>query len=140
MALTVIKTSGVDLSSDSVTVETLYRGNLPIVCDDISTQFDGVKSVFQLRQNQASINNVVDSKDVQVTVNGQILAPYVTELRYPWIIEYESFKGFKIVGSNLYIPSAPEAGDTAVVMITNTSLAKQYRKYPYSAMSIAIGD
>lgn len=140
MALTVIKSTGTDFSSNTVTISTLYRGNLPIVCNDISTQFDGVKAVFTLRQDQTSINTVVDSKDVQVTLNGQILAPYVTELRYPWISEYDSYTGFRVNGSNLIIYNSPGVGDVAVVMITSTSQSKQYRRYPYSATSIALGD
>jgi hypothetical protein len=140
MALTVIKSTGTDFSSNTVTISTLYRGNLPIVCNDISTQFDGVKAVFTLRQDQTSINTVVDSKDVQVTLNGQILAPYVTELRYPWISVYDSYTGFRVNGSNLIIYNSPGVGDVAVVMITSTSQSKQYRRYPYSATSIALGD
>ena len=140
MALTVIKSTGTDFSSNTVTINTLYRGNLPIVCNDISTQFDGVKAVFTLWQDQTSINTVVDSKDVQVTLNGQILAPYVTELRYPWISEYDSYTGFRVNSSNLIIYNSPGVGDVAVVMITNTSQSKQYRRYPYSATTIALGD
>jgi hypothetical protein len=140
MALTVIKSTGTDFSSNTVTISTLYRGNLPIVCNDISTQFDGVKAVFTLRQDQTSINTVVDSKDVQVTLNGQILAPYVTELRYPWMSVYDSYTGFRVNGSNLIIYNSPGVGDVAVVMITSTSQSKQYRRYPYSATSIALGD
>lgn len=141
MALTVIPSSGVNLSSNSVTIDTLYRGNLPIVCNDISTQFDGVKAVFTLKQDQSSINTVVDSKDVQVTLNGQILAPYVTELRYPWFTEYDSYKGFRVKSDgNLIIYNAPDVGDQAVVMVTSTSKSIQTRRYPFSATTIALGD
>ena len=140
MALTVIKSTGVDFTGNTVTINTLYRGNLPIVCNDISTQFDGRDTVFPLKQDQTSINTVVDSKDVQVTLNGQILAPYVTELRYPWIAEFDSGKGFRVSGSNLIIYNAPAVGDQAVVMIIGTSKTKQTRRYPFSATSIALGD
>lgn len=140
MSLTVIKSTGTDFSSNTVTIGTLYRGNLPVICNDISTQFDGVKAVFPLLQDQTSINTVVDSKDVQVTLNGQILAPYVTELRYPWIAEYDSYTGFRIANGNIIIYNSPDLGDKAVVMITNTSQSKQVRRYPYSATTIALGD
>lgn len=141
MALTVIKSTGTDLSANTVTIGTLYRGNLPIVCNDISTQFDGVKAVFPLKQDQTSINTVVDSRDVQVTLNGQILAPYVKQLTYPWIVEYNSYKGFRVTSnSNLIIYNAPAPGDQAVVMITGTSQSVQTRKYPFSATTIALGD
>lgn len=141
MALTVIKSTGTDLSANEVTIGTLYRGNLPIVCNDISTQFDGRKAVFPLKQDQTSINTVVDSRDVQVTLNGQILAPYVKQLTYPWIVEYNSYKGFRVTSnSNLIIYNAPAPGDQAVVMITGTSQSVQTRKYPFSATTIALGD
>jgi hypothetical protein len=141
MALTVIKSSGVNLSANAVTIGTLYRGNLPIVCNDVSTQFDGVKAVFPLKQDQTSINTVVDSRDVQVTLNGQILAPYVKELTYPWIVEYDSYKGFRVSNNgNLIIYNAPTVGDQAVVMITSTSQSIQTRRYPFSATTIALGD
>ena len=141
MALTVIKSTGTDLSANTVTIGTLYRGNLPIVCNDISTQFDGRKAVFPLKQDQTSINTVVDSRDVQVTLNGQILAPYVKELTYPWIVEYDSYKGFRVTSNgNLIIYNAPAPGDQAVVMITGTSQSVQTRKYPFSATTIALGD
>jgi hypothetical protein len=141
MALTVIKSTGTDLSANTVTISTLYRGSLPIVCNDVSTQFDGRKAVFPLTQDQTSINTVVDSKDVQVTLNGQILAPYVKELRYPWIVEYDSYKGFRVTSTgNLIIYNAPDVGDQAVVMITNTSQSVQTRRYPFSASTIALGD
>ena len=143
MALTKIKSTGTDLSSGAVpvTIGTLFRGSLPIVCNDVSTQFDGRKAVFPLKQDQTSINTVVDSKDVQVTLNGQILAPYVKELTYPWIVEYNSYKGFRVTSNgNLIIYNAPAPGDQAVVMITNTSQSVQTRKYPFSATTIALGD
>jgi hypothetical protein len=141
MALTKIKSTGTDLSANTVTIGTLFRGSLPIVCNDISTQFDGRKAVFPLKQNQTSINTVVDSKDVQVTLNGQILAPYVKELTYPWIVEYNSYKGFRVTSNgNLIIYNAPAPGDQAVVMITGTSQSVQTRRYPFSATTIALGD
>ena len=141
MALTVIKSTGTDLSANTVTIGTLYRGSLPIICNDISTQFDGVKAVFPLKQDQTSINTVVDSRDVQVTLNGQILAPYIKELTYPWIVEYDSYKGFRVTSTgNLIIYNAPAPGDQAVVMITGTSQSVQIRKYPFSATTIALGD
>ena len=141
MALTVIKSTGTDLSANTVTIGTLYRGSLPTKCNDISTQFDGRKAVFPLKQDQTSINTVVDSRDVQVTLNGQILAPYVKQLTYPWIVEYNSYKGFRVTSnSNLIIYNAPAPGDQAVVMITGTSQSVQTRRYPFSATTIALGD
>ncbi len=140
MALTTIKSTGTSFTSGNITVTTLYRGNLPLVCDDISGYFDGLTSVFPLKVDQAYINTVTDSKDVQVVVNGQILRPYVTEQTWPFMIEYSLYKGYRVVGANLIIYNALDAGDTATVTVVSTSATAQTRKYPYSAASIALGD
>lgn len=141
MALTVIKSTGTDFLANTVSVTNLYNGNVPpIVCNDISTQFSGTDSVFPIQIEQTTITNIVDSKDVTVALNGQYLAPYVTEIRWPWHTPYDSFKGFRVSGSNLIIYNAPGVGDTAVVTITNTSKGVQTRKYPFSASTIALGD
>jgi hypothetical protein len=87
-----------------------------------------------------TISTVVDSKDVQVSLNGFLLAPYVTTYSWPWIVEYDSFKGFRVSGSNLIIYNAPGIGDQATVIIASTSASKQYRRYPFSATTIALGD
>jgi hypothetical protein len=118
----------------------MYRGNLPLVCNDITGYFDGDRTVFPLKQEQDYINSITDSKDVQVVINGQILTPYVAENRLPWIIEYDSYRGYRVVGANLTIYNAPDPGDTAVVTVVSTSSAAQTRRYPYSASSIALGD
>jgi hypothetical protein len=141
MALTVIKSSGTNFVGNNVNVATLYGGNIPpIVLNDISTQFDGVKAVFTLKQDQTAISTVVDSKDVQVTLNGLVLAPYVTQRTWPWITPYDSYKVFRVSGSNLIIYNPPGVGDQATVTIVSTSAGTQYRRYPYSATTIALGD
>lgn len=154
MSLTTIKPSSTDFSIGNlgnVTANNITTGNItvtggifgtnfPLVLNDISPQFDGRKTVFQLRINQDSINTVVDSKDLQVSLNGQILAPYVKEQRFPWICEYDSYIGYKVNGANLIIYNAPNPGDKCVVIYTNVSQTAQVRKYPYSASTIALGD
>ena len=141
MALTVIKSSGTNFTGNTVNIATIYGGNIPpIVLNDISSYFDGAKAVFTLQQDYTTISTVVDSKDVQVTVNGQILAPYVAQITHPWITPYDSYKGFRVVGSNLIIYNAPAVSDQATVTIVSTSSSKQYRKYPFSATTIALGD
>ena len=112
----------------------------PIVVNDISNQFDNVSNVFALRQDQSLINSIVDSKDLEVVIDGQRLAPYVDEYRYPWITPYDSYKGFRVRGAYLTIYNAPAVGSSAVVVVQATSKARQKRKYPYSASSIAFGD
>lgn len=140
MALTTIKSTGTDFTANTVTINTLYRGSLPQVCNDISGYFDGVTCVFPLKVDQDYINTVTDSKDVQVVVNGQTLSPYVAQQTWPWTVEYSLYKGYRVVGANLIIYNAPDAGDTATVTVVSTSAQAQTRKYPYSASTIALGD
>jgi hypothetical protein len=141
MSLTLIKSTGTNFTANTVSIATNYNGNIPpIVVNDISTQFNGSTAVFALKQDYNTISGVVDSKDVEVAINGQYLAPYVTELRWPWITPYDAFRGFRINGSNLIIYNAPGVGDTAVVKIVNTSQTVQKRRYPFSASTIALGD
>ena len=147
MALTTIKISAVgttttaNLSIGNVTYTGgLFNSNVPLVLNDISTQFDGRKTVFQLKVNQTSINTIVDSKDVQVIINGQILAPYVNELEYPWIGTYDSFKGYRIVSGNITIYNAPNYGDQCVMIVRSTSQSVQTHRYPFAATTIILGD
>lgn len=112
----------------------------PIVANDISMQFDGVTAVFELKQDQTLINNIGDSKDLEVVINGQRLAPYVAEIRYPWITPYDSFKGFRVVGSNLIIYNPPSIGSSSYITVRSSSTTQQTRRYPFSAATIALGD
>ena len=106
-ALTV--TGGVGIGGNINFGGNLYQNGIlfavadPIVVNDISTQFDGVNTVFALRQNQTSINTIVDSKDLEVVINGARLTPYVKQQTYPWLVDYDSFRGFRVSGSNLII-------------------------------------
>ena len=140
MALTTIKSTGVDFTANTVTVGTLYRTNLPLVCNDISNYFNGLTTTFPLLVDQNYINTVTDSKDVQVVVNGQVLSPWIAQQTWPWTVEYTLYKGYRVVGANLTIYNAPDAGDQATVTVVSTSANAQVRKYPYSAATIALGD
>lgn len=112
----------------------------PYVVNDISMQFDGVTAVFELKQDQTLINNIGDSKDLEVVINGQRLAPYVLEIRYPWFTPYDSFKGFRVVGSNLIIYNPPTIGSSSYITVRSSSNTQQTRRYPFSAATIALGD
>jgi hypothetical protein len=112
---------------------------VPIVLNDISQQFDGYKTVFALKQDQTSISTIVDSKDLEVIINGLRLSPYVTSLTYPWLTPYDSFRGFRVSGSNIIIYNAPYLGDSASLIYWPASIAVQKKKYPYSAATIAFG-
>jgi hypothetical protein len=140
-ALVVVGGAGV---SGNLTVGgSFFQGTLPSVLNDISPQFDSAKTVFALRLDQTNINNIMNSADVEVVVNGRRLVPYVTELRYPWLTPYDSYRGYRVSSGsngNLIIYNAPETGDQAMVTIVSTSAAVQTRRYPYSATTIAFGD
>jgi hypothetical protein len=89
---------------------------------------------------QDYINTIADSRNLQVSVSGQYLAPFVTTQTFPWITEYDSFRGFRLRGSNITIYNPPDAGEQAVVTIVSNNSTVQTRKYPYSATTIALGD
>lgn len=119
------------------------KSNFPLVLNDISNQFDGLKAVFPLLLDQTSatsVYSIVDSKDLEVVVDGKRLLPYITEIRYPWITPYDSYSGFKYYNGNVIIYNAPSIGAQAMVSIINTSITKQTRRYPYSATTVALGD
>jgi hypothetical protein len=145
MALTQIKSTGTDFSANAITVNqatitTLYRGSLPQTCDDISNYVDGTRNIFALTVGQNYINTVTDSRDIQLTINGTIQNPYIAEQRLPWIIEYDSFRGYRVVGANIIIYNPPDPGDQVTLTQTGTSATTQTRQYPYSATTIALGD
>jgi len=130
----------------TVYADKIITTSLPLVLNDISNQFDGVKHVFVLRTDQTDItaNNITDSKNLEVIVDGLRLAPYVKQNTYPWLTPYDSYRGFRVVATttsaNVIIYNAPVAGDQGVLTIINSSLTVQTRKYPYSATTIALGD
>jgi hypothetical protein len=119
----------------------------PIVVNDISTQFDGTKSIFELRVDQDYIGTVVDSKDLEVIVNGSRLTPYVAEIKWPWFSPYDSFQGFRVLNGvsepntvKLALYNAPFIGDSASVIKRAQSSSQQQRRYPFSVSTIALGD
>lgn len=132
------------LTTASVITVTPFQS---IMVDSVSQQFDGIRSVFDLRVDQQYINSIVDSKDAEVVLNGEYLTPYVDELRWPWFTPYDSHRGFRIVNGittsssvQLIIYNAPYIGDSASVIIRTQSTARKKRKYPFSAATIALGD
>jgi hypothetical protein len=141
MSLTLVRSTGTDFTGNTVSISTNYGGNVPpIVLNDISNYFDGQTSIFPLIQETTSINTFIDSKDIMVTINGMVLAPYVKEIRYPWMVDYDSYRGYKVVGSNLVIYNAPDPGDRATVIIIGQSQTQQTRRYPFSPATIGLGD
>jgi hypothetical protein len=157
MSLTQITTGGVDplitFTANTIYVGAIFysngtpfiggSGNLPVVLDDISSRADGNTSVFNLTQDTAIINtDIMDSKDLQVVVNGSILPPYVAEQRWPWIVEYDSGfgSGFRTKGNVIIFYNPPETGDIVTMTQVSKSTSIQTRKYPFSASTIGFGD
>jgi len=128
----------------TVYANNIVTTNIPLVLSDIGNQFDNLKCVFNLTVDQANVTNIVDSKNLEVIVNNIRLSPYVKQITYPWILDYDSYRGFRVVSSNtsssLIIYNAPAPNDQATVTIINNSLVAQTQKYPYSAATIALGD
>jgi hypothetical protein len=116
----------------------------PTVLNDISNQFDGVKNRFALMTDQTAVTSIIDSKNLEVIVNGLRLAPYINEQRYPWFTPYDSYRGFRVksIDNALYviIYDAPETGSQAILTIINSQSSTQTRKYPFTAATVALGD
>lgn len=112
------------------------------VLDDVSNQFDSDKCVFNLRLNQAILGNsyIVDSKDLEVTVDGRRLEPYVNQNAFAFLPTYDSYKGFRVRENRLIIYNAPEVDSKATVIVRKNSSTKQIRRYPFSATTIGLGD
>jgi hypothetical protein len=111
-----------------------------IVPDDISGQFNGLSSVFSLNKNQKLLYNITDSRDAEVIVSGKRLTPYIKEIRYPWISEYDGYRGFRIKNGNLILFYPPKPGEQAMITIRTISPSETTRQYPYSASTIALGE
>jgi hypothetical protein len=131
---------------DKANTGTTSSTTLPLILNDISNQFTGSKSVFTLFTDQTNItsSDVVDSRNMEVIVNGLRLAPYIKQNTYPWLTPYDSFIGFRVVSdantANVIIYNSPAPTDQAVLSIINKATNVQTRKYPYSATTIALGD
>ena len=141
-------TGGAGIGGNLYAGGSIYATNLsPVVLNDVSTQFDGVKTVFALKLDQTDINTIVDTKDLEVVLNGMRLVPYVDILSYPWLTPYDSFKGFRVItvgtiasANYLIIYNAPYIGDSISLIMRSSSTTKQKKKYPYSATTVALGD
>ena len=138
-----IVSNGIEIVT-SVRANNVVTATQSVVLNDITNQFDNLKCVFNLTSEQSNVVNIMNSRNLEVVINGAKLAPYVTEIRYPWLIPYDSFKGHRVVSSNtssqLVIYNPPAPGDQAILTLINSSSASQNRRYPYSAATIALGD
>lgn len=112
----------------------------PLICDDISPLFDGLTMTFTLRVSGVAINTVVDSKNVQVLVNGQIQRPYISERIFPWLLDFAPSGFYRVVGSSIIFYNPPAFGDTCSLIITTAATYRQTQTNFYSAKTIAFGD
>ena len=115
--------------------------DVPLVLNDVSNQTNGLKAVFQLKTNQTLYTGIVDSKNLEVIVNGQRLSPHVTQVTYPWFSTYYgSWPGYRVSGSNVIIYNAPDKGSRVSLTVLNKSTTKQTQRYPFLPTTIVLGD
>lgn len=112
------------------------------ILDDVSQQCDADRCVFELRQNSTSLSfsTVIDSKDLEVSINGIRLEPYIGQNAFAFLPTYDSFKGFRVRENRLIIYNAPEINSKVTVNLRKVSTSKQIRRYPFSATTIGLGD
>jgi len=117
--------------------------NSGVILNDISNQFDGITRHFELRLEQNAINTITNSKDLEVVVDGLRLSPYIARYTWPWLMVYDSFKGYRVrtFDSQNYITiyNAPDAGSNALLILRSFS-TPQTSRYPFSAATVALGD
>jgi hypothetical protein len=133
---------GTGLSIDGSGVVSASGVSIPVILDDVSGLADAYTSVFTLKiaGTQVSTTYIVDSKDLQVTVDGRRLQPYTDTQNFVFMPSYDAYKGFRVRENRLIIYNAPEVGSQISVIAQPTSTTKQIRRYPFSATNIGLGD
>lgn len=104
---------------------------------------DSNNCVFILRQNQTalSITDIKDSKDVEVTVDGEQYSAYASQRAYAFMPIYEvDSRTFRVRENRLIIYNAPDTGAKISVVVRKSSTAPYIRRYPFSAATIGFGD
>ena len=100
--------------------------------------------MFDLKNDQTLISStyIVDSKDLQVTVNGQTLVPYVSNGVGPWIPAYDNAgsNSFRVRGNQLIIYNAPDVRSQVTIILQKTASSAQVNRYPFKPTTIALGD
>jgi hypothetical protein len=137
------------ISANTIIANTIISTSYPTVLDDITNQFDNTTAVFRLTVNTANVTTITDSKNLMVAVGGQMLAPYVQPITWPFFPEYDSWRGFRVrnsppgsgnvvVGSNIIIYNSPAIGSDCSLTIINNSATVQTRRYPFAPTTIAL--
>ena len=140
-------TASRDLSLASSASATTASG-LPIspktILNNISPQFSAANSHFALRLEQDAVVNIGDSKDLEVVIDGLRILPYVAQYTWPWLVEYDSFNGYRVRSFNsanyITLYNAPIAGAQACLTLLQAASTTQTRRYPFSATTVAFGD
>ena len=117
-----------------------YVAPIPL---DVHGQADAANCVFTLRQNQVplSTTSIKDSKDLEVTVDGEQYSPYASQLAFAFMPIYEvDGSTFRVRENRLIIYNAPDVGAKIKVVVRKSSTAPQTRRYPFSATTIGLGD
>jgi hypothetical protein len=129
----------------TATTQPLFTG--PVLFNDVSTQTNGKTGVFALKNNQANVAGVANSKQLQVTLNGAIQTPFVNTWVWPfWCVDV-SFRGFKVTtlgysatANSVVFYRPPAIGSQVSITQVNTATDSQLLRYPFSATTIAISD
>jgi hypothetical protein len=132
------------LEVNGTVTATAFSGRLigPELLDDVSGLTDSINCVFNMKLDDVAISDtyIIDSKDLQVTVDGRILKPYVEDGDFIFMPAYDAYKGFRVRGNRVIIYNAPEVGSQIDLVAQYTSTTKQIRRYPFSATNIGLGD
>jgi hypothetical protein len=117
------------------------------VFNNVSTQTNGRKGVFALKNNQANVAGIANTKQLQVTANGLVQTSFVNTWVWPFWCVTESFNGVKVTKlgytatANSVVFFRPPAKRTQVsITQVNTATDSQLLRYPFSATTIAISD
>lgn len=126
-----------------VIINTNPYPNMPFSTNDISSLFNGVRTIFPLKFNQLSISTIFapfNTNEIDVWLNGYRVNPYQAEIKFPWLVEYDWYNGYKVKGSNLVLYNAPAPGDTASVIINKNASVIRPKRYPFASNTVALGD
>jgi hypothetical protein len=118
--------------------------SVAILMTDVSNLCDGARSVFDIKNEQTIVSStyIIDSKDVEVTVNGQRLTPYTQPQPSAWISAFDSYssKMFRVRENRLIIYNSPDVGSQVSIVVKKTASTKQQQRYPFRPATIALGD
>lgn len=115
----------------------------PLFCDSIDDFFDGSTTTFTLRVDSIPINNLVDSRNVQVYMNGFLLKPYIpsNNVAFPWDVGLIQKNGdYEIVGNKITFFMPPEMGEVTRIVIVNKNSYTRKTSNSFAPLSIALGD